>query len=129
MENYFNNCDICEKFFATSTELKEHTLNDHESTLEYITNKSEKVPNEILNNDSNKQKVLKNHRNYKCDSCGNSFTQSGNLKEHIEAIHEKQRNYKCDSCAKSFPVSGNLKRHIKTLHEGQKITNVIINSM
>ena len=53
MENDFNNCDVCEKFFATFTELKEHILNDHQVTLEYITNKSEKFPNELqIFNDS-----------------------------------------------------------------------------
>ena len=58
--------------------------------------------------------------NYKCDSCAKSFTQSGSLKHHIKTIHEEQRNYKCDSCEKSFTVSGHLKIHIKTIHEGQR---------
>ena len=67
--------------------------------------------------------VIKNQegqRNYKCDSCGKSFTQSGDLNKHIKTLHEGQKNYKCDSCGKSFAQSGNLKIHIKTLHEGQR---------
>ena len=40
--------------------------------------------------------------------------------------YEGQRNYKCDSCEKSFTQSGSLKRHIKTIHEGQKNTNVTL---
>ena len=37
-------------------------------------------------------------------------------KNHIMAIHEEQRNYKCDSCGNSFTQSQNLKRHIKRLY-------------
>ena len=54
---------------------------------------------------------------HKCDSCGKSFTQLGNMKNHIKTVHEGQINYKCDSCEKSFAQSGNLKKHIKTIHE------------
>ena len=55
-----------------------------------------------------------------CDSCGNTFTKSGDLKKHIKTIHEGQRNYKCDSCGKTFTESGNMHKHIRTIHEGQR---------
>ena len=129
MENDFNNCDICEKFFATFSELKEHILNDHQVTLEYITNKSEKIPNESIKNNENikqenimlnkTQRKNEGQRNYKCNICGKSFTQSNHLKTHIKAVHEGQRNYKCDSCGKPFTQSGSLTLHIKTVHEGK----------
>ena len=59
-------------------------------------------------------------RNYKCDSCGKSFTSAHWLKNHVNILHEGQRNYKCDSCEKSFTQSGSLNNHIKTLHEEQR---------
>ena len=38
------------------------------------------------------------HKDYKCDSCGKLFTQSGNTKRHIKTLHEGQINYKCEYC-------------------------------
>ena len=62
--------------------------------------------------------IHEGQRNYNCNSCEKSFTQSGHLKRHIKGLHEGQRNCKCDSCGKSYTQSGHLKLHIKTLHEG-----------
>ena len=59
-------------------------------------------------------------RNFKCDACQNSFTESGSLKKHTKTIHDGQRNYKCDSCGKFFTQSGHLKNHITTIHDGQR---------
>ena len=56
-------------------------------------------------------------KNYKCDSCGKSFTESGYLKKHNKTVHEGQRNYKCDSCRKFFTQSSNLNLHIETIHK------------
>ena len=99
MENDFNNCDNCEKIFATFTELKEHILNDHQVILEYNTNKSETIPNESI----------KNNEKIKEENMMLNKTQRKN---------EGQRNYKCNICGKSYSESYYLKRHIKTLHEG-----------
>ena len=62
--------------------------------------------------------IHEEQRNYKCDSCGKSLTQSQNLKRHIKIIHEWKRNYICDSCEKSFTVLGLI--HINIVHVGQK---------
>ena len=62
-------------------------------------------------------------KNYKCDSCGKSFTSAGYLKMHINVVHEGHRNHKCDSCGNSFTQSGPLKNHIKTIHDRQRNYN------
>ena len=42
------------------------------------------------------------------------------LTKHIHTIHEVRKDHKCESCGKSFSEAGNLKKHICTVHEGHK---------
>ena len=53
---------------------------------------------------------------YKCKQCEKTFTDSGNLKRHVKAVHEGTKDYKCDYCGKSFSEPGKLKRHVKAVH-------------
>ena len=57
-------------------------------------------------------------KNKKCDLCGKSFTQAGNLKKHINSVHNGQKDHKCDLCLKTFSEAGKLKRHINAVHNG-----------
>ena len=75
-------CNVCLTFFGNSQTLLFHVKNSH-------------------------QRIKRHH---KCDSCGKSFTESGNLKKHM-LIHEGKRNYKCDSCGKSFTRLWSFWRH------------------
>ena len=67
--------------------------------------------------------------NYKCVSCGKSFTQSVHLNSLIKVTHEGQRNYKCDSCGKSFTTSVNLKKHIKNRRKSEGTLQKIIENL
>ena len=50
-------------------------------------------------------------KQYKCDTCGKSFTQSGNLKKHkLTLIHTGDQPYSCDTCGKTFTQSGSWKK-------------------
>ena len=36
--------------------------------------------------------------------------------KHIKTVHKGHKDFKCDSCGKSFTQAGNLGRHIKNVH-------------
>ena len=62
-------------------------------------------------------------KDYKCDSCDKSFTQTGDLKGHILAVHKGEKGNKCNFCEKSFYAVRDLTRHKHAMHDA-KITNV-----
>ena len=64
--------------------------------------------------------VHNGQKDHKCVSCGKSFSQAHNLKTHINAVHNGQKNHKCDSCGKTSSSAGDLKKHINAVHNGQK---------
>ena len=60
------------------------------------------------------------------------FVLAGNLKQHVNSVHEKKKHhkcksfshiskdYQCDSCGKQFALLSHLKRHIVAVHDGKK---------
>ena len=54
-------------------------------------------------------------KEFKCDFCTKSFTQSGNLETHKTKIHNRdfeKDKHKCDICSKTFLFKSGLKSHI-----------------
>ena len=64
------------------------------------------------------------HKDYKCESCGRSFSQAGVLKRHIHTVHEGHKDYKCESCGKLFTTVRYLKLHIKKFIKAALTTSV-----
>ena len=64
--------------------------------------------------------IITNILHYKCDSCGKTFSIAGDLKKHINAIHNHQKDHKCNACGKSFPFPRDLKKHINSVHNRLK---------
>ena len=46
-------------------------------------------------------------------NCGKASSFAGDLKKHINAVHNGQRDHKSDSCGKLFFQVGILKIHFK----------------
>ena len=67
-------------------------------------------------------------RDFKCDSCGKLFTESGSLKRHIQAIHEDKKDYKCDYCGNLYSVVASFNRHVRKNHSNKYdyFSNIIL---
>ena len=71
------------------------------------------------------QTVHEFHIDYKCESCGKSFTGAHNLKIHIFTVHEGHKDYKCESCSKSYSQPQHLKKHIQSKDHKAKEASII----
>ena len=71
-------CGLCEKFFASLSNLKAHNKCVH-------------------------QKI----KMYQCqwENCDKAFSQKSNLLTHVKSVHEGIKQYPCDYCEKSYKVS------------------------
>ena len=61
--------------------------------------------------------VHEGRKDYKCKSCGKSFSHGNALKKHIHTIHVGLKEYKCDICGKLFYQVGNMNSHIQKVHK------------
>ena len=58
------------------------------------------------------------------DFAKKSFAISGNLRDHIKRIHDKnQKNHKCDICDKSFVTTGDNNKHIKRVQASDELNS------
>ena len=62
-------------------------------------------------------KLFMNERNHKISQCVMLIGFIGNLKKHIEAVHEGKKPHKCVICEATFTQKTSLKKHITNVHE------------
>ncbi|XP_006984551.1 GDNF-inducible zinc finger protein 1 [Peromyscus maniculatus bairdii] len=55
---------------------------------------------------------------FRCDTCGQTFANSCNLKSHQRHVHSTERHFPCEMCAKKFKRKKDVKRHVLQVHEG-----------
>ena len=53
-------------------------------------------------------------------NCSTGSWEKGDLKRHIEMVHEGKKPFECAVCSSEFSQKGDLKRHIGMVHEGKK---------
>ncbi|XP_065081857.1 zinc finger protein 62 homolog [Ochlerotatus camptorhynchus] len=61
-----------------------------------------------------------NRRKLCCPHCPKEYTQTKQLKQHINAIHTHEIQYTCDQCGKSYLRRNSLNEHYMASHTGEK---------
>ena len=64
-------------------------------------------------------KGLKKGISHQCHLCEKVFSNSANLKRHVQVVHFKERSQNCDFCQKQFAGEYSLKRHKNCMHNTQ----------
>ena len=112
-------CDFCNKTYATSNKLNQHSKKEHQKAqLKQIVQTEGSQPPTMSDNSKAKIPNIKNKGNklYNCDLCDFKPTRySTDYIRHKESVHEKIR-WKCNFCDKTFSRSVNLDKHTKKEH-------------
>ena len=72
-----------------------------------------------LNSGKMKKHLEKAHgiKQFHCTYCYQSFGMKGNLKKHIDEVHENIRPFECEICQGKFARKEKLREHIEGVHE------------
>ena len=64
--------------------------------------------------------MTSSEKNFRCKSCGKSFTTKGILSTHLKKIHnEKYKSFQCELCSESFFKKNVLVQHRNKSHLGE----------
>ena len=112
-------CQACDKMIVHTPENTETPQTSAEKSVDQKRKVSDMTPN-VENETLKKPKWTQGQKQYSCQACDKSFTQSHNLNTHILKVHRGQKQYSCQACEKKYKYKKNLKIHILTVHRGQK---------
>lgn len=57
---------------------------------------------------------------FQCTECDKSFSENGNLKQHIRSIHRNDRPFKCENCSRGFKTHYSHRVHIRSCFTKEK---------
>ena len=106
-------CEVCDKAFSQCGHLKNHKT-IHTGDQPFICQMCD-VAFSLSHNLKRHMRIHAGERPYRCEICGAAFSQSGNLKKH-KNVHTDERSFKCEACCAAFSYYGSLKKH-KTIHK------------
>ncbi|GAB0088182.1 Testis-specific zinc finger protein topi [Sergentomyia squamirostris] len=94
-------CEMCGISFSTANALVKHHEDKHVRKL--------------------KNKIAPKSRQYLCDVCGKSYTQSSHLWQHLR-FHRGVKPFMCreEGCTRRFTIRPDLNDHIRKCHTGER---------
>ncbi|GIY13467.1 hypothetical protein CDAR_193311 [Caerostris darwini] len=109
-------CKYCDKAFLSSSDLTNH-IHTHTGEKPYKC----AVCNRCYADRSNLRRHTSIHTggSLKCRECGERFSQSSTLHEHVRVIHSGENPNKCTKCGKYFANTSSLRTHILSIHTAE----------
>ena len=65
--------------------------------------------------------VHEGKKSFNCSLCNTQLSSKRNLENHVAGVHEGKKPFACSQCTKSFAQNASLKHHIETVHEIENI--------
>lgn len=117
-------CDLCNKTYTATCNLKEHMLVHIGKVKTTITTCA--VCEEVFNNRSALRRHKRLHLSesereayiHSCSFCKKTFSARYRLNEHVANMHTGEKNHVCSVCGKRYYLSYELKRHMY-VHTGE----------
>ena len=130
-----NQCNICEKYFASSQYKDLHMRTIHGTERHpcplciYQAKQTTHLRRHIkLMHETDRQGKERNgkfidrtHFKHECRVCEKKFETKQNLKQHFKGRHTAKK-YHCPRCVRCFPWQASLDRHITKTHKNSGLT-------
>ncbi|CRL05079.1 CLUMA_CG018267, isoform A [Clunio marinus] len=124
INDYLKQVQLCASTFKTAPELVEHFNAKHNkqpkpgevpSTSDRIPRKADEQRKGGVHQTSTKS------RQYLCEVCGKSYTQSSHLWQHLR-FHQGVKPFECsyEGCNRRFTIRPDLNDHIRKCHTGER---------
>ncbi|VVC99041.1 unnamed protein product [Leptidea sinapis] len=107
-------CELCGKIFQSVALLKDHMW-VHTGEKRFKCDRCDKSFTQKTNLVLHMRVHSSTRPSFECPLCGKHFAFDNNRRRHM-FIHTGLKPFKCDTCGKSFTTSGELRSHVEHVH-------------